>query len=158
MRENKRVRKAGKCRGSSTGEQAGEEEKGGRWMEGTGNRRRDMAHLPLLLGCSEIAGFPRSANCGSEFFHSACLLLPPPPPLFLPPCSFSCSLLLSEPPIQSLSPSNGLKSHFRSTAVVISDYGDWSPAFQHLHSLLLPLFFSGCNFLEAKCILSPKAQ
>lgn len=29
---------------------------------------RDMAHLPLLSGCCEIAGFPRSAKCGSEFF------------------------------------------------------------------------------------------
>lgn len=29
---------------------------------------RDMAHLPLLSGWREIAGFPRSAKCGSEFF------------------------------------------------------------------------------------------
>lgn len=29
---------------------------------------RDMAHLPLLSGCCDIAGFPRSANCGREFF------------------------------------------------------------------------------------------
>lgn len=42
--------------------------RGGRWMEKTHERWRDMAHLPLLSGCCEIAGFPRSAKCGSEFF------------------------------------------------------------------------------------------
>lgn len=50
---------------------------------------RDMAHLPLLSGWREIAGFPRSAKCGSEFFHC----LSP-----LRSLSFSLMLVASEPP------------------------------------------------------------
>lgn len=49
---------------------------------------RDMAHLPLLSGWREIAGFPRPAKCGSEFFP--CLSA-------LRSLSFSLMLVASEP-------------------------------------------------------------
>lgn len=57
--------------------------KEGRRMDRGGNVRwRDMAHLLLFSGFWEIAGFPRSASCGSEFF----------PPLVSSHClSFSTS-------------------------------------------------------------------
>lgn len=36
-----------------------------RWIGREGMRDlTDMAHLLLLSGCCDIAGFPRSANCG----------------------------------------------------------------------------------------------
>lgn len=58
-----------------------------------------MAHLLLLSGCCEIAGFPRSANCGSEFFPCLSPLMsspplrltctfPPSPHLLCPSCLF----------------------------------------------------------------------
>lgn len=50
-----------------------------RWIEREGMRDlTDMAHLLLLSGCCDIAGFPRSANCGKEFFpFLSCLHSPP---------------------------------------------------------------------------------
>lgn len=69
----------------------------GRRIEREDERWRDMAHLLLLSGCCEIAGFPRSANCGSEFFPCLSPLTPSlPPPL-------SLSLALSPSPSSSLS-------------------------------------------------------
>lgn len=50
-------------RGGRKGREEDDRERGERMRD-----VRDMAHLPLLSGCCEIAGFPRSAKCGSEFF------------------------------------------------------------------------------------------
>ena len=123
-REEREQRSEGERKKEKAGSQLNwrgrEEEKGGRWIEREDERWRDMAHLLLLSGCREIAGFPRSANCGSEFFHC----LSPPRSLSLPPpltCTFSISLILSVPPVSSLSLGNGLNSYFFSSAVVISD-------------------------------------
>ncbi len=121
-RKNKGVgeKERKKIEANSCGELGREEKKGGRWIEREDERWRDMAHLLLLSGCCEIAGFPRSANCGSEFFPCLSPLTPSlPPPLS---CTFFLSLVLSVPPASSLSLSNGLNSYFFSTAVVISDY------------------------------------
>lgn len=100
-------------------ENEGEMKKGGWWIERGDEGWRDMAHLLLLSGCCEIAGFPRSANCGSEFFLCLSPLTPSlPPPLS---CTFSLSLIFSVPHVPSLSLSNGLYSYFLSNAVVMSD-------------------------------------
>lgn len=75
---------------------------------------RDMAHLPLLSGWHEIAGFPRSAKCGSEFFHCSSPLRS---------LSFSLMFVTPKPPHTLPLPpmSCGLKSHFFFDAFVILD-------------------------------------
>lgn len=58
----------------------------------------------LICLCCEIAGFPRSANCGSEFFPQLVCLY-----LFL--CTHTLFPLVFETPIKSLPQREGLKTY-----------------------------------------------
>lgn len=85
-----------------------------RKMDGGYKMKRDMAHLLLLFGGCEIAGFPRSAKCGSEFFHC----LSPLPPIHL--CSALSPLPSLFPCLAPLSHSHGLTFYFISDFTLCS--------------------------------------